>query len=87
MDLRASIHEFVARAKELEIQLSSHEVTTLGRADLHILEIQLYLLEKKVQRCKETNRLDSLKRLNTPPVFPPFFSTKNVDGEGQRPEK
>ena len=78
MDLRASIRDSVARAKELGLQLRSHEAETLSRVDLHILDVQLYLLEKEVQKRKESNRIDcSLEPTKKRPDFPPLFSDKD----------
>ena len=86
MDLRASIHDFVIRAKDLGLQLRSDEATMLRRAELHILEVQLYLLEKEVQRCKRVNRTELSKSLTPSPHFPPFFSTDDALGQEQKPE-
>ena len=86
MDLRSAIRNFVEQAKELGLQLRSHEAATLSRIDLHILEVQLYLLEKEVQRRKEANRVDSSSEpTKKPPNFPPFFSDKDDEGEHTPP--
>jgi hypothetical protein len=85
MDLQASIRDFVGRAKELGLHLRSHEAETLGRVDLHILEVQLYLLEKKLQKRQEANRMaSSLGPPKKQPDFAPFFSDKDDEGNASR---
>ena len=86
MDLRAAIRNFVEQAKQLGLQLRSHEAATLSKVDLHILEVQLYLLEKEVQRRKETNRVDtSSDPKRNKPDFPPYLSDKDDEGEHTPP--
>ena len=52
MDLRLAVHEFVNQGKELLERLRSCEGDTLARAELHVLEVQLYLLDKEVTKRK-----------------------------------
>lgn len=86
MDLRASIRDFVTRARELGVQLRSVEASTLTAVDLHILEVQLYLLEKDVQKRKVANRVDSSPDApKNRADFPPFFSDKDDEGEHSPP--
>ena len=86
MDLRSAIRNFVEQAKELGLQLRSHEAATLSRVDLHILEVQLYLLEKEVQRRKEAKRVaSSSEPTKNSPDFPPYFSDTEDEGEHTPP--
>ena len=82
MDLRDYLRSFVDQGRVLIERLRSGEGDTLTRADLHILEVQLYLIEKELQKRKEANRraiFSDPKR--KPPDFPPFFSNKDDEGE------
>ena len=78
MDLRSSIRDFVARAKELGVHLQSPAAATLTRADLHTLEVQLYLLEKQVQEARRALQARS-ELPQKGPAFPPYFSTEGDD--------
>lgn len=85
MDLRSSIRDFILRAKELQLQLRrSDEAATLTRSDLHMLEVQMYLLDKEVQKMKEVNRVESWESLATQPGSPPMTSAKDPDVEEQK---
>ena len=84
MDLRSSIRDFVLRAKELGLQLRrSDEAATLSRSDLNIIEVQLYLLDKEVQKRKAANRLESEESPPTQPDIPPFTSAEGAADEGE----
>jgi hypothetical protein len=77
MDLRSAIYRFVAQGKELMKRLDSYEAGTVGRVDLHILEVQLYLLGKEVSRTTKLHASSfSKKRQTRHPraEFPPFAS-------------
>jgi len=70
MDLREAVNQLVTDAKNIE-QWLRVEGETLNRADLHILEVQLYLLQKEAAKWKDRKT----QRQNTAPPFPPFKST------------
>jgi hypothetical protein len=50
MDLRLAVHEFVNQGREFLERLRSSEGDTLARAELHVREVQLYLLDKEVTK-------------------------------------
>ena len=54
MDLRDAIKTFVNDVRDITDRLRV-EGEALSRADLHILEVQLYLLEKEVAKWKDLN--------------------------------
>ena len=75
MDLRRTIHEFVDQGREVAARLRSSEGDVLTRVDLHVLEVQLYLLGKEVSRRKEINRSSSPDTKHSPatkPDLPPY---------------
>ena len=75
MDLRSAIHHFVEQGRELITRLRSAEGDQVTRVDLHILEVQLYLLGKEVSRRKEVAGISSPERKQssaTKTDFPPF---------------
>jgi hypothetical protein len=75
MDLRSAIHHFVEQGRELMGRLRSPEGAQLSRVDLHILEVQLYLLAKEVSRSKNDTGIPSPETKQSPgipPDFPPF---------------
>ena len=75
MDLRSAIHHFVEQGRDLIGRLRSPEADDLSRIDLHILEVQLYLLGKEVSRRKEITGVPSPQTQQSPPPtpdFPPF---------------
>jgi hypothetical protein len=59
MEVREAIYTFAEHAKDLLGLLRSSEGNTIGRGDLDILEVQLYLLEKEVTKRKEGNQSSS----------------------------
>jgi len=63
MELRDVVHNFVDQAREIMERLRTVEGEALSGPDLHILEVQLYLLGREVIRMKDHK---------TPPPFPPF---------------
>jgi hypothetical protein len=65
MELRDAVHDFVDQAREIMERLRKGEGEALNGSDLHILEVQLYLLGREVIRMKDHK---------TPPPFPPFAS-------------
>ena len=75
MDLRSAIHHFVEQGRDIIARLRSSEGDHLSRVDVHILEVQLYLLGKEVSRRKEVTDVASSEK-NQPsaakPDFPPF---------------
>ena len=76
MDLRRTVHEFVELGRAVAARLRSSEGDQLSRVDLHVLEVQLYLLGKEVSRRKEVHRPSSLDRKQPStkkPDFPPFL--------------
>ena len=75
MDLRRTIHEFVEQGRGVAARLRSSEGDQLSRVDLHVLEVQLYLLEKEVIRRKGSYSSSSPNTNQSPatkPDFPPF---------------
>ena len=62
MELRDAVHDFVDQAREIMERLRKGEGETLNGSDLHILEVQLYLLGREVSKRSH----------KTPPPFPPF---------------
>jgi hypothetical protein len=79
MDLRSAIHKLVDDGRALMERLRSPEGDSIGRVDLHILEVQLYLLDKEVVRRQHVNRStspDDKRSRYTQPDFPPFVSDK-----------
>ncbi len=75
MDLRSTIHHFVEQGREVIGRMRSSEGDQLTRVDLHILEVQLYLLGKEVSRRKDVTGLPSAEKMQssaTKPDFPPF---------------
>jgi hypothetical protein len=72
MELRDAVHRFVDQAKEIMERLRAGEGETLSGPDLHILEVQLYLLEREVIRMKDL--IPGIRFHTTPPPFPPFAS-------------
>jgi hypothetical protein len=65
MELRDAVLNFVDEAREIMERLRTGEGAALSGSDLHILEVQLYLLGREVIRMKDHK---------TPPPFPPFAS-------------
>lgn len=63
MELRDTVHNFVNQAREIMERLRTGEGDALSGADLHNLEVQLYLLGREVIRMKDQK---------TPPPFPPI---------------
>lgn len=63
MELRDVVHNLVDQAREVMERLRTGEA--LSGPDLHILEVQLYLLGREVIRMKDHK---------TPPPFPPIAS-------------
>jgi hypothetical protein len=71
MDLREAVKDFVSETKNVMEWLRA-EGETLSRVDLHILEVQLYLLQKEVAKWKDRTSHDTESRPH--PAFPPFTS-------------
>ena len=69
MDLRVAVQNLVQQARDVTERLRTTEVETLHHSDLHVLEVQIYLLDKEIERVKSS--LKPRKTL-TPPGFPPF---------------
>ena len=74
MDLRDAVRNFIEQAKDIHERLRSSEVEMLTRADLHILEVQLYLLEKELNRVKSVK---PPRKISDAPPFPPFESVQD----------
>ena len=75
MDLRSAIHHFVEQGRDIIARLRSSEGDHLSRVDVHILEVQLYLLGKEVSRRKEVTDVASAEKKQSTaakPHFPPF---------------
>ena len=52
MDIRRAVSHFVTLGNELFIQLQSNENVTLTDADLHMLRVQLYILDAEARRLQ-----------------------------------
>jgi hypothetical protein len=52
MDVRPALRNFVEQAGDLYQRLCSSEGDAVSPDDLHLLEVQLYLLDKEVARRK-----------------------------------
>jgi hypothetical protein len=79
MDLRLAVHEFVNHGRGLLERLRSSEGDTLTKAELHVLEVQLYLLDKEVTKRKLRTAPPTAQ---SPPTVSPFDSpgqTRNSD--------
>ena len=50
MDLRSAVSKFVTDGRELYDRLSSDEGSALTSAELHMLKVQLFLLDHKVTK-------------------------------------
>ena len=78
MDLRLAVHEFVSQGRELLQRLRSSEGDMLKRTELHILQVQLYLLHEEVTKRKHiTSSSDPLRTIEesqSQVEFPPFES-------------
>jgi hypothetical protein len=74
MDLRDAVRNLVEEARDVMERLRSGEVEMLTRADLHILEVQIYLLQKEVNRVKD---LKPPRKATSSPAFPPFQSDQD----------
>ena len=75
MDPRSTIHHFVEQGREVIARLRSSEGDQLSRVDLHILEVQLYLVGKEVSRRKDVIDVPSAEKKQssaTKPDLPPF---------------
>lgn len=71
MDVRLALRAFVDQGRELYHRLHSSEGDIIGPVDLHILEVQLYLLDKEVARRKTIHHASV--GVKTPrPDLPPF---------------
>ena len=74
MDLRDAVHHYVADTKRI-MEWLRVEGEALNRGELHILEVQLYLLQKEVETWKGHK-----PRKQSPPAFPLFTS----DNDGKK---
>jgi hypothetical protein len=84
MDLRRAIHSFMAQGRELIGRLHSQEIETVSRVDLHILEVQLYLLGKEVSRATKGHPFSTLNESQShhpAPEFPPFVPDQDPKKE------
>ena len=70
MDLRDTVKNLVSETKDVMERLRV-EGETLSRVDLHILEVQLYLLQKEIEKWKD--RTPHTTEACSPP-FPPLTS-------------
>ena len=69
MDLRAAVHDLAEEVQHVLGRLRTAEADTVSRADLHVLEVQIYLLDKQLKRLKA---LKPVKETRPPIIFPPF---------------
>jgi hypothetical protein len=57
MDLRSAVSKFVNEGRDLLDRLRSDEGSSLTGAELHMLDVQLYLLEHELTKMKKDVRL------------------------------
>lgn len=76
MDLREAVKNFVSETKNI-MQWLRVEGETLSRVDLHILEVQLYLLQKEIEKWKAP-KADSTNPSQRP-SFPPFKPVEDAN--------
>ena len=81
MDVRGAIRNFVEQGRELYQRLHSSEGDVVSPLDLHILEVQIYLLDKEVARRKAIQH-NSTEKHHPGHDFPPF-----TFGDDQNVEK
>ena len=74
MDLRDAVHNYIADTKRI-MEWLRDEGEALSRGELHMLEVQLYLLQKEVETWKGRK-----PRKQSPRAFPPFRS----DNDGKK---
>ena len=77
MDVRGAIRNFVEQGRELYQRLHSSEGDVVSPVDLHILEVQIYLLDKEVARRKAiqhnpTEKHHPTEKQDPGHDFPPF---------------
>jgi hypothetical protein len=64
MDLRRAIGEYVTEGRELLGRLRSpDEASTANDVDLHILRVQIFLLDVQAANMQEQRRIKKLYRL------------------------
>ena len=73
MELRDAVLNFIDEARKIMERLRTGEGEALSGSDLHILEVQLYLL-LEVQLYLLGREVIRMKDHKTPPPFPPFAS-------------
>ena len=59
MDVRRALRNFVEQGRDFYQRLHSSEGDALSPDDLHLLEVQLYLLDKEVTRRKAVNSVSN----------------------------
>ena len=59
MDVQRALRNFVEQGRDLYQQLRSLEGDAVSPVDLHLLEVQLYLLDKEVARRKAANSISN----------------------------
>jgi len=59
MDVRRALRNFVEQGRDFYQRLHSSEGDALSPDDLHLLEVQLYLLDKEVARRKSVNSVSN----------------------------
>ena len=59
MDVRPALRNFVEQARDLYQRLRSSEGDAVSPGDLHLLEVQLYLLDKEVARRKAVHSVSN----------------------------
>ena len=77
MDLRVAVQSLVNQARDVMERLRRAEVETLHRSDLHILEVQIYLLDKEIESAKSSKPRKILKL----PDYPPFKPDADKSGQ------
>ena len=77
MDLRVAVESLVEQTRDVMERLRTTEVEMLHRSDLHILQVQIYLLDKEIEKAKSSRPRKILKL----PDFPPFGPTPDQRGQ------
>jgi hypothetical protein len=62
MDLRTAVHQFVNDGRDLLKRFQTDEGTSLTSAELHMLKVQLYLLDHHIIRMNKEPRPKKLSR-------------------------
>ena len=62
MDIRRAVSDFIVHGGELLSRLRSYEGEILNEADLHLLRVELHLLDSEAARLQRENELRPQQR-------------------------